>query len=293
MVKKAFITLSAAMVGFTSIFLGLLFSGVIWRSPGYYKVQNHTQFSVPVMDMETYGKVGYHRRPYIFQIQNESGSVIVLGIDHTKNPSDPQIDTLRQSWEAFNPDVVFVEGRLGFLFDWVQDPVKTYGESGEALRLAKEYDVPVFTWEPDKTSEIAYMLNIFEPKQLAFFYSLRPYFSNFRFGKPTNPDEKMQHYIDTRTDVEGLRGLIKNIAQIDSMWQADFPDQKDWRDTSDEFGWPEGYLADIAGHSNLVRNHHMCSAIIEAVNAGKNVFISMGSSHAFRIKETLRAELLK
>lgn len=103
----------------------------------------------------------------------------------------------------------------------------------------------------------------------------------------------MQHYIDTRTDVEGLRGLIKNVAQIDSMWQADFPNQKDWRDTSDEFGWPKGYLADIAGQSNLARNHHMCSAIIEEVNSGKNVFITMGSSHAFRIEKTLKAELLQ
>ncbi len=38
----------------------------------------------------------------------------------------------------------------------------------------------------------------------------------------------------------------------------------------------------------MVRDVNMCRAIIELVNKGERVFISMGASHAPRIEGTLR-----
>lgn len=101
----------------------------------------------------------------------------------------------------------------------------------------------------------------------------------------------MQSYIDSRTHYDGIRGEITSVVEIDSMWAADFPNEKDWRDSTDEFGWTEGYLAEMAAYSNEIRNIHMINAILEMVEEGKKVFITMGSSHAFRIEETLKGEL--
>lgn len=289
--KKTLKIVGVALLGFIGIFLLLLFTGVIWRSPGYYSAKSQRELRQPVMSMEDYSRSGGHVRPYIYRLGNEKGEVYVLGIDHTKDPEDRQIDSVEQAWKAFQPDVLLVEGRLGFLFSGLQDPVRIYGEGGKAVSLAKRDDVPFYTWEPHKQDEVKMMLQRFPAKQVAMFYSLRPYLSNFRFGKPDDPDATLKSYIDSRTDYEGIRSEISSIAEIDSIWNADFPQEKDWRDSTDEYGWPKGYLSKMAAYSNELRNIHMINTILEMVSEGKKVFITMGSSHAFRIEETLRKEM--
>lgn len=274
-------------------FAVFMITGIIWRSPAYYNVREIRNFEKPIMSMAEYEENRKHVRPYIFHLENQTGEVYVLGIDHTKDAKNPQMDSITRIWNEFQPDVLLVEGRLGFLFELFQDPVEVYGESGKALSLAKKDGVEFFTWEPNKQDEVDMMLQYYSPEKVAFFYSLRPYLSNFRFGKPGNPEEVMQKYIDSRTDQDGIRGSIKSVSQMDSIWSKDYPNEKDWRDSSDQYGWPSGYLSEMAGYSNQVRDLHMCSAILELTEQGKKVFVTMGSSHAFRIEETLKHEFAK
>ena len=273
------------------VFLILFFTGVIWRSPAYYSLKTQRNIEQPVMSMEEYGRSGGHVRPYIYRLKGDKGEVYVLGIDHTVDPEDRQIDSVEKAWEEFQPDVLLVEGRLGFLLGGLQDPVKNYGEGGKAVSLAKRDEVEFYTWEPQKQDEVNMMLQRFPAKKVAMFYSLRPYLSNFRFGKPEDPDATLKDYIESRTDYNGIRGEITSVAEIDSIWTADFPKEKDWRDSTDEYGWPEGYLADMAAYSNELRNIHMINAILDLMNQGKKVFITMGSSHAYRIENTLKEEI--
>ncbi|MBD3582418.1 hypothetical protein [Flavobacterium selenitireducens] len=290
--KRVFKALGLGVLALAATFGLLLATGIIWRSPKFYDVKQVKDFAVPIMDMAAYDTLGGdHARPYCYEIKTRKGSVCVLGIEHTKNPDDPQIKLIEQKWATFQPDAALVEGRLGFLFEGFQNPVASHGEGGMTAALSKKRGVPLFTWEPKKEEEIKIVLAKFPAKRVAAFYSLRPYVSNFRFGKPSDPDASLQANIDSRTDIDGLRGEIRTVAQIDSLWKRDFPSLKDWRDTSDEYGWPDGYLSEIASYSNDIRDVHMCSIISELVNDGKKVFVTMGSSHAFRIEKTLRAEL--
>ncbi len=289
--KKFLVIIGICLLLIAGAFAFLLFTGVIWRSPAYYKVDEMKNFTVPVMDMKAYDTVGTHRQPYIYRINYGKAVVCVMGIQHTRDTDDPQLDSLRTVFAAMQPTVVFVEGRLGFLFSGLQNPVALYGESGETFRLAKAYKVPCYTWEPPKEDEICFLAKKYPGKQLALFYSLRPYFSNYRFGKPANPNKQLQQYIQSRTDYVGLRGMISDVKEVDSIWKKDFPNQKDWRETSDEFGWPPGYLSDIFNDCNLLRDNYLCNALLQEVKKGKHVFVTMGSSHAYRIEKTLEAAL--
>ena len=149
-VKKVLKILGVVLLGIVLLFLLLLFTGVIWRSPAYYSLKTTREFKQPVMGMEEYSRSGGHVRPYIYRLAQNGGEVYVLGIDHTLDPEDRQIDSIEKAWEEFQPDVLLVEGRLGFLFSGLQDPVKTHGEGGKAVSLAKRDDVPFYTWEPQK-----------------------------------------------------------------------------------------------------------------------------------------------
>lgn len=284
-----FLILLTILISLIILLVGAFYFDIFWRSPAYYPLKSRQFLKTPIMDMKTYSEQSGHRRPYIYQLKGLKGSVYVIGIEHTKDSQNPQLDSIRQIWASFQPNLALVEGRLGFLFSPTQNPVEKYGESGLTTQLAKKNGVSLYTWETERNTEVQNMLRRFPAYQLALFYSLRPYFSDFRFGKPTDPDAVMQNYIINRTKYEGLQGQIRSVAQLDSIWKRDFPNLKDWRETSDEYGYPEGYLADIFNVVNIERDEHLCSIIIEAMQEGKKVLVTMGSSHAYRIEKSLRS----
>lgn len=289
--SKVVITSSITVIIFVFIVIMFFLLGVIWKPLDYYKVQNVINPSLPIMSMDDYLKSEGHPIPYVFKINNNKGKVLIFGASHTRDYKDPQLEVLLKEWNEFNPNVLLVEGRLGILFEWFQDPIINFGEGGLAFKLAKNNNVKCYTWEPTMDSEIEYLLKFYSAEKVSLFYSLRPYFSNYRFGKPQDPEIQLERYIKTRTNYDLLRGTLKDVQMVDSIWKNDFPHLNDWRDTSDEYGWPAGYLFDIWNLSNLYRDIYACSIVKELVNEGNSVFVVMGASHAYRIEKSLSSEL--
>jgi hypothetical protein len=279
-------------IGISAIVFSLIASllvacKVIWTSPPYYQPTSFVLQS-PILSNEQYGNYGTHSRPFMYSLQiPEKGKIYVLGLEHSKNPQHTQLDSLRAWWTKAKPTVALVEGRLGFLFSWFQNPIKVYGEQGLTAQLAFKNNINLYSWEPSKELQIDLMTEKYEAKKVAFFYAVRPYFSNFRHGKPTNPEKQMDDYISSRTNHPKLKGLIKNWQEIDTIWKNDFPKEKDWREYSDEWGYPAGYLAEIASFSNMIRDIHLCNVLLDLAYKGETVLVTMGSSHAVKIKKAL------
>lgn len=279
------------------LFLGLvlllilaIYLDIIWLLAPFYDVKQYEELREPIMDMIAYEEIwGTHRRPYIFSVTaSNEGGVWVMGVDHTKDPNDAQLDSIRYYWDTVQPTFALAEGRIGNLIRYLQDPVIECGEGGLLRQLADDSSVPIYSWEPRRDTEIAMLMRDFPVEQLAMFYTFRPYFSNMRFGKPSDPESALQDYLKSRTDYDYLRGVFESWSELDSMWQADYPGLS-WRDYSDGSGWPRGYLHDIWNRSNVARDEHMVQIILEQVSAGEKVIVTMGSSHAPRIEKTLRS----
>lgn len=263
---------------------------ILWISPSYYEVDSSKPLHSPIMTMHEYGDIiNTHPRPYIYTLEGSSGKVAVLGVNHTRDLNNSDLDSIRIQWHKHKPTVALVEGRLGFLFSIFQHPIKVYGESGLTAHLAKKDRVQLYTWEPTKEHELETLLKAYSPTQIATFYSLRAYFSNVKYGIPEAPEQTLQSYIDSRTDIEPLKDTIRSWAELDSIWSTDYPEMEDWRVHSDQFGWPQGYLDEIAAKTNIIRDEHMVRIIAELVEKGEHVFVTMGSSHAPRIEKALRS----
>jgi len=277
------------IIAFITLIALLFIMDVFWKSPSYYKTEKHYDLKVPIMNMDDYmnGIVSEHRRPYIYTISKENkGKVIVLGVEHVKDAANPQFDSIRQYWDKYQPDVALVEGRMGFFFSWINDPIELYGESGLTSDLAKKNKADLFTWEPDRSDEIELLIKKHPAQKLAIFYSLRPFFGIPKTEREKNPEALLQDLIDERTDYKHLKHTITTWQEVDSIWKQDFPDI-DWRTYPSGYGFP-GYFNDIWNSSNLSRDEHMIQIILEQVNVGKTVFVTMGSSHAPRIENALR-----
>jgi hypothetical protein len=283
--------LKIILVSISIIFLTivlLLYSNVLWQLAPYYKVKQNVPIEEPIMDMNAYEEIwDTHRRPYIFSVRSKFGSdVIILGISHTKDVNDPQLDSIKYYWDKSNPDIALVEGRVGNLFTWIQDPVKELGEGGFVTSLAHKKGVKIYSWEPDRETEIEILLKDFSKEEIAMFYTFRPYFSNMIYGKPSNPEAQLQNYLDSRTDYPQLKGVFTSWEELDNKWKKDFPDI-DWRNHDDGNGYPDGYLHSIWNRSNVLRDEHMLQIIFDLVSKGNTVFVTMGASHAPRIEKSL------
>lgn len=265
--------------------------GPIWISVDHYTGYGEIELREPILTMDQYGELAsFHARPYIVRVSTHSGAVTLFGATHTKDPNDVQLDSIRAEWERLNPTVALIENRLGFFIRWFSNPVEKFGESGFVYEYAKEKGIRYYTWEPLFEDEIAWALKKFQKKRVALFFILRPYFGQVKFKKPDDPDGAVEGTIGRRTKLKGLEGSIKNIAEIDSIWKADFSDKKDWRDTDDRYGWV-GYLNNIAAESNAFRDEHFARVIIDLTRKGERVFAVCGSSHSVKLEKTLRAAL--
>ena len=287
MIKKIIIGIGAIIL----FVISLIYFKVIWTLAPLYDLENRVPIEVPIMDMESYKKIwDSHRRPYIYSLKSLSfgGEVVIVGVDHTKDPNHPHLDSLHYYWNKFNPDIALVEGRVGNLITWLQDPVKELGEGGLVTKLANKKGIKLYSWESKREDEIESLLKKFSPEEIAMFYTFRPYFSNMRYGEYENPESALQDYLESRTDYPHIKGIFKTWQELDEKWKNDFPDIE-WRTYGSGKGYPEGYLHDIWNHTNLLRDEHMVRVITELVNKGNSVFVTMGVSHAPRIEKTLNA----
>lgn len=263
--------------------LALLTFAYFWRSPAYY--DGPAVLSGGVED-RVVGQSEYsddHDRPFYFR----AGNVVVFGAEHTKNPDDPQIALIDELWDQIDPTVALVEGRLGFLAPGFMDPVERYGESGHVLALAKEHDADAYTWEMAEEELVAALAERHPRERVGLFMVLRPYFSNLRHGRPDDPEAFVEGFLG-RAEYPSVAGPIADQADIDRIWDRDFPAGPDWRDVSDEHRLP-GYLQEISDSSNDLRNRYLVRAAVDLAAQGERVFVIVGSSHAVLTRDAFMA----
>ena len=272
----------------------LIQCNVLWLPPKKYHPVNRVTLAPPVMMLEEYtssGLISRHPRPYVYTIEsrNTRGAVLVFGAEHTFDPNHKQFPAMKENWDRFNPTTALVEGNLDLILTWFFNPVKASGEGGYTQELAKSKGIKIYSWEPGIEAEMDAILEKHDPFHVAVFYCLRPYQNRWDQFSKAGQDSKMAHLIADRAQYKTLRGTLTSVEQVDSLWKADFPSLPSWRSYKHpENGWPDGMLKQIAEETNMVRDVNMCRAIIELVNKGERVFISMGASHAPRIEGTLR-----
>jgi hypothetical protein len=272
----------------------LIQCSVLWLPPKKYEPKDQVTLQPPVMTLHEYTATGLmdaHARPYVFTVESKTGkgAVLVFGAEHTYDPNHKQLPVMKANWEKFNPTVAMVEGDLDMILTWFFDPVKASGEGGYTQKLAKAKGVKIYSWEAGRDAEMDYVLGKFDPVHIAVFYCLRPYQNKWdRFSK-TEQDKRIASQISKRINYKGLKGVITSAEQVDSLWKADFPSLPGWRTYKHpQNGWPDGILKQIAAETNMIRDVNMCRSIIELVNKGERVFISMGASHAPRIENSLK-----
>jgi hypothetical protein len=221
-------------------------------------------------------------KPYVLELND----LVFYGAHHTSDRDDPQLADIEARWEAFRPTVALNEGRRRGYFLGPFAKIGSKGESQLVHELARRDGVAFFTLEPPYEQEVGALLKRWTPEQAALYFTMRVYWGESG-GKA---DEGLaEHLRKKRTNVEGLRGSIESVADIDRVWKREMAGYPDWRTMKEE---PAGsLLAKIADDSRRVRGEYMARTLIDLARRGERVFAVAGSGHVIRLELILREAL--
>lgn len=226
--------------------------------------------------------------PYVLALDGAGSNLRYIGVRHTSDAADPQLTELERRWVEFRPTVAPCEGRTR-MFHFMSRPASgTLHESELTMILARRAGVPLYTLEPRYEEEVSALLERFDPPLVAAFFTLRVFTSEFK-ESGGNPDALALHLLRKRTDVDGLRGSLNSIAQLDAVWKDRIASDRDWRTLTTIEGIP--LLDEIGDVSREARGRHMVRSIVDLARRGERVLAVVGASHVIRQEPALRAAL--
>jgi len=262
----------------------------VWspKAPTYVVAAERRTAPLPVRfrDPEEHDRVrAANPGPYVLELARGDGVLLYYGAHHDTALDSPQLADIRARWAAFRPTVALCEGRQrGYLLGPLFPRFVGMPESGLVHELARADEVPLWSLEPDYAQEVALLLARFAPEEVALFFTLRVYWSE----SGGSADEALaEHLRAKRTDVDGLRAALPDLAALDATWHALVP-AGDWRTWTDDM---PGRLFEIDLASRAVRGEHMARVLVELVERGERVFAVVGSGHVIRQEWALRRAL--
>lgn len=227
--------------------------------------------------------------PYVLALEapGGSGALLYYGAEHISDPSHPQTADIEARWRDFAPTVALYEGRRrGYWVGPLVEPFAGLPEPALVHRLARRDAVPLVSLEPTYEDEVAALLRTYPPELVALYFTLRVYAAD----SGGTPDDRLAtDLLAKRTDVDGLRDALPDIATMDALWARDFADQPDWRRLRGIPG--ESVLGDIDRASRILRGEHMARTLLDLVARGERVFAVVGSGHVIRQEWALREAL--
>lgn len=226
--------------------------------------------------------------PYVRSFENGPGKLLYVGIQHTSDAKDPQLNRMEKLWKEFRPTVALCEGRER-LFRFMSRPESGHLSESQLVRiLAQGSGVPLYTLEPALEAEVAGLLKKFEPKLVATYVTLRVFTSDAK-GYKGDLDSLALELLRKRTDAPGLEGALTSIEDLDAFWKERFPGAGDWRKLADTEGIP--LLGEVGDVSRKVRGEHMIRTLVELTSRGERVFAVVGASHVIRQEPALQKAL--
>lgn len=279
--KRILITLLAmlvALIGYVAI--------AAWRSPPVFEIESPS-VEFPLMSWDDYQNVARSvTPPVIDQRAIGDGAVLIFGAEHRSDPDHPQFVALDAAYAAFDPDVVLVEGRMGFFLGSVMDPIRMFGESGAMAAKAKRDGRALYTWEMCRTCEPEQLAERFSDRQVALFLLLRPYSGSDDTTRAAG-QERISQIIADRRSRPGIEDVIGSLDDFEAAWEAEFQGQADWHTLGGIYGAP-GFLHDMFEYANDIRDQNLLNIIRELTDDGQRVMATVGWSHAVRIAPALR-----
>jgi hypothetical protein len=149
-------------------------------------------------------------------LSNQLVELEYYGAKHIFEPKNPQFNKIGKSFQSFAEGknsakvVVFVEGSVPITSSDIEQDIHHNGERGFITHLARETGVEVASLEPNRVSEIKYLLEQFKPKEIEYYYylrAIRDYFRPGRIETDTSFEEYSKQLLKQHSDM--YKGIVE------------------------------------------------------------------------------------
>jgi hypothetical protein len=111
--------------------------------------------------------------PLIVEYTTPEGALLYVGVEHTNDPRDRQLQRLMLCWNAFRPTIAFTEGGVRPPMPTAAQAVRENGEAGLVRSLADDLRIPIQNIDADAATELDFLLIGATPEQVKVFITLR------------------------------------------------------------------------------------------------------------------------
>lgn len=245
-----------------------------------------------------------HPTPYVVALEgkpavagdtvarDESVRLLLFGVRHSSDPSDPLFPRLAESFAAFAPRLALHEGTPPALEAERETAIRRHGESGLLRHLSEGAGIRCESMDIALDEEARRLLTRHPPRDLVVFFVVRQLASFNRKTARMDFDAYFRDFFDLISPGLGLGRLDWPLVQREHQRVFGFalvPRQVDASLTDPTR--TEVLTQRIARDSNRMRDEWMLKGLLQATRAHRRVFATVGVTHAVMLEPALRAAL--
>lgn len=233
------------------------------------------------------------------------GRLVYLGAEHSRDPQNPQFDTLRAAFAEARLTVAFFEGPDRGTGDGSAETIRTRGESGYLRWLAASSGVRTESLEPNAVDQFISLSATLPADQVELFFVLRETARlRDREGLTGSAlDESVARLLSRLADLTAPSGVelpFTDLEGLGASYGRYFPSGPDWREAPETWFDPAGddaetggvFMARINAASSEFRNVAMYRRLARSVRGGDQVIAVVGRDHVPMQADALRCALV-
>lgn len=239
---------------------------------------------------------------YFFTIEKEEQRLIYLAAIHSHDSKDPWFESCRVIRKEFleksgpRPKKIIVEGATQKELPDEKEAISLGAEVGLMIFLSRKEGIPYECPEPNKADRITYLQQFFDDDQIFYFLMARHVF--FRLNIPETHRPPLQEYLKKHVtdsfDILDVRRTVHDFSRehFVALHNDYFHEEPkvDNRSFWNDLGNPHKNLFftnEIQRKSGDLRELVITKQILQAWNAGYDLFVVYGASHAIQQRAAL------
>ena len=231
-----------------------------------------------LMKISEYKKIEYkHKIPYIINLSKGKKKFLFLGSKHTFNPDNPQFQIFKSHFDAFNPEIILIEGsKCKYNFANKVEAIKKNAEMGYLGYLAIKQNILLEPLDSLFEYEIEKIIKKYPLKLVFAFYLLR----SIPYGRDVvkldiNDFKKMDSFKHFDCTITNLNRIHKEIFNK----SYDINNSKFYMSATSPTE-SISILNKIAVQVNIIRDKYMINLIKQKLKEFNKVLAIVGASHA-------------
>jgi hypothetical protein len=249
-----------------------------------------------IISLNEYAKIS-HVTPYTLNFCKSKSRLRYLGVSHSNDPDSPTSLALQKAWDGFGPDLVLFEGGNSMPQSATfVEAVRSHGEAGGLVFLARAENVEVASLELPFAEEIRMALKSFSEDQVISFYALRIIAQERGQPNANSPDE----LLETRVlPWLARQGVLENppltVEKFSAIVRTTLPKLRDWRTVRrnwfDPLNPQQLFTIALARRLMEIRDEHMVKIIQRYMKENRRIFAVAGASHTVMQENRIRSDL--